>query len=96
MQAQRSIWGPLKGGREGINLAGYQLKEVQSKRSSLCVHFLTHSPFGCSSFSFLISRNSGRDFPGGPVVKTSPSIAGSADSIPVQGAKIPHALRIKN
>ena len=30
MQAQRSIWGPLKGGREGVNLAGYQLKEAQS------------------------------------------------------------------
>ena len=32
-----------------------------------------------------------RDFPGSPVVKTSPSNAGVADSIPGQGAKIPHA-----
>ena len=34
-------------------------------------------------------------FPGGPVVGTSPSSAGSAGSIPGQGAKIPHALRQK-
>ena len=36
------------------------------------------------------------DFPGGPVVKTSPSKAGSAGSIPGQGTKIPPALRPKN
>ena len=34
-----------------------------------------------------------RDFPGGPVVKTSPSNAGGAGSIPGRGAKIPHALQ---
>ena len=32
-----------------------------------------------------------RDFPGSPVVKTSPSSAGCADWIPGLGAKIPHA-----
>ena len=31
------------------------------------------------------------DFPGGPVVKTSPSSAGGVGSIPSWGAKIPHA-----
>ena len=31
-----------------------------------------------------------------PVVKTSPSNAGGVGSIPVQGAKIPHASRPKN
>jgi len=31
------------------------------------------------------------DFPGSPVVKTSPSNAGGAGSIPGEGAKIPHA-----
>ena len=36
------------------------------------------------------------DFPGGPVVKTSPSNAGGAGSIPGRGAKIPHASRPKN
>ena len=32
-----------------------------------------------------------KDFPGGPVVKTLPSNAGGAGSIPGQGANIPHA-----
>ena len=32
-----------------------------------------------------------RDFPGGPVVKTSPSNAGGVGLIPGPGAKIPHA-----
>ena len=33
-----------------------------------------------------------RDFPGGQVVKTSPSNAGGVGLIPGQGAKILHAL----
>ena len=37
-----------------------------------------------------------RDFLGGPVVKTLPSNAGSAGSIPGRGASIPHASRPKN
>ena len=37
-----------------------------------------------------------RDFPGGPVVETSPSDAAGAGLIPVQGAKIPHASGSKN
>ena len=32
-----------------------------------------------------------RNFPGGPVVGTSPFSSGSAGSIPGQGGKIPHA-----
>ena len=36
-------------------------------------------------------RRKSWDFPGGPVVKTSPSNEGGAGSIPGQGAKIPHA-----
>ena len=32
-----------------------------------------------------------RDYPGGPLIKTSPSKAGGASSIPDQKAKIPHA-----
>ena len=36
------------------------------------------------------------DFPGGAGVKTSPSNAGGAGSIPGQGAKIPHASGPKN
>ena len=37
-----------------------------------------------------------RDFPGGPVVKTSPSNAGGAGSIRDWEARIPHALWSKN
>ena len=37
-----------------------------------------------------------QDFPGGPVVKTSPSNAGGSDSIPGQGAKSLHAWCPKN
>ena len=36
------------------------------------------------------------DFPGGPVVKTSPSNAGGVGSISGWGAKVPHALGPKN
>ena len=35
------------------------------------------------------------DFPGGPVVETSPSNAGGVGSIPGWGTKIPHASRPK-
>ena len=37
-----------------------------------------------------------REFPGGPVVKTSPSVAQGAGSIPGKGAEIPHAVGPKN
>ena len=36
------------------------------------------------------------DFPGSPVVKTSPFNAGGAGSIPGRGAKIPRASRPEN
>ena len=36
------------------------------------------------------------DFPGGPVVETSPSNAGGMGLMPGQGAKIPHASWPKN
>ena len=36
------------------------------------------------------------DFPGGSVVKTLPFNAGDVDSIPGEGAKIPHDLWTKN
>ena len=37
-----------------------------------------------------------RDFPGGPVVKTSPSNSGGAGLIPGWGTGIPHASRPKS
>ena len=45
----------------------------------------------CCLFNPLFKTILCRDFPGGPVVKTSPSNAGGAGSIPGHGAKIPHA-----
>ena len=44
----------------------------------------------------ILLKHEAEDFPGGPVVKTSPSNAGDTGSIPGQGAKIPHASWPKN
>ena len=44
---------------------------------------------------FQTLKNVFRDFPGSPVVKTSPSNAGSVSSIPGWGAKIPTCLMAK-
>ena len=63
------------------------------------------SPLGSTQlclFNFFVSsteikqNDSIEDFPGGPVVKTSPSNAGDVGSIPSWGAKIPHASWPKN
>ena len=43
----------------------------------------------CSSIENWIKK-SGKDLPGGPVVKNLPSNAGDAGSIPGQGTKVPH------
>ena len=43
-----------------------------------------------------LSRVMGQEFPGGPVIKTSPFNAEDMGSIPDRGTKIPHALRPKN
>ena len=48
----------------------------------------------CTGLNFL--KDMFWDFPGCPVVKTSPSNAGGEGWIPGQGAKIPHASRPKN
>ena len=46
-------------------------------------------------FSLKISKSKMRDFPGGPVDKTSPSNAGGAGLNPGWGAKILHASEPK-
>ena len=46
--------------------------------------------------SFFLKAVIRGDFPYGPVVRTSPSSAEGADSIPDRGPKIPHALKSKN
>ena len=43
------------------------------------------------ALAFFTGKITDWDLPGGPVVKTSPSNAESADSMPGQGTKIPHA-----
>ena len=50
--------------------------------------FFLHQP---SAFQSCTSKTRSGDTPGGPVVKTSPSIAGGMGSIPEWGARIPHA-----
>ena len=45
---------------------------------------------------FFYHKQSVEDFPGGPVVKTSPSIAESRGLIPGQAAKISYVLQLKN
>ena len=59
----------------------------------LCLYDTVNVLFATESFTlkWLIW-----DFPGGPVVKTSPSNAGGEGSIPGQGAKIPHPSWPKN
>ena len=39
----------------------------------------------------ILQKQSYQDLPGGPVVKTLPSSAGSMSPIPGRGTKIPHA-----
>ena len=51
---------------------------------------LTARRFVCRGLT--IKETTLGDFPGGPVVKNSPSNAGDTGSIPEQRSKIPHAL----
>ena len=47
-------------------------------------------------WSLFCHKQNIEDFAGGPVVKTSPSIAESRGLIPSQGAKISYVLQLKN
>ena len=58
---------------------------------------MSNSLWTCFSQSHRkIKSSDSRDFPGGPVVETLPSSAGSAGSILGQGAEIPHVLQPKS
>ena len=59
---------------------------------------LEHFPESLNDVFFFLKNKTEkhRAFPGGPVVKTSPSNAGGAGSIPGRGAKIPRASRPEN
>ena len=58
-----------------------------------------NSPYGGRMNQIIICKshiklkNIKGEFPGGPPVRTSPSHAGGAGSIPGRGVKIPHASR---
>ena len=56
------------------------------------MHVSKKALFPSRQFDVVIKSMESWDFPGNPVVKTSPSNAGGAGSIPGLGAKIPHAL----
>ena len=60
---------------------------------SVSVHGFLGAHCGVTDLSVSFPLESpSRDFPGGPVFKTSPSIAGAVSSIPSRGAKILHIL----
>ena len=69
-------------------------KQLKSYRYSFYIKISIPRILKLLTIFCLKKRN--RDFPGGPVVKTSPSNAGVVGSIPGWGAKIPHASRPKN
>ena len=55
-----------------------------------------HWHISISLLNLQFKKPASGDVPGGPVVKTSPSNAGGAGSIPGRGAKVPPASRPKN
>ena len=59
--------------------------------SALTVHY-----FSRTQSRRYIENSNIKDFPGGPVVKSSSSNAQGAGSIPDQGAKMPHVSWPKN
>ena len=79
------------------------IPDVKGSREEACGRTYWTGHKACRSFCLgeypqqrkhLKSRK--RDFPGGPVVKTSPSNAGGVSLIPGWGAKMPHASQPKN
>ena len=69
------------------------------KNSLSCVHTYNVCILLCKCYRLMnsvLKVTYVRDFPGGPVVKTSPSKARGMGLIPGQGTKIPHALWLEN
>ena len=82
---------------DGLQFLGLQSWTQLTRLSTapLLLRLTTTSCFISSPISKIIFfkfKDYFRDFPGGPVVKTLPSNAGRAGSIPGQGAKIQHVL----
>ena len=62
-------------------------------KGQLCILLYVDPSNNCSYYFSITVKNLGfGEFPGGPVVKTSPSNARVTVSVPSQGAKIPHAF----
>ena len=77
----------------------------QTELSDFHFHFLYHLPAAgeahipgvlTNSSALLVFKHKGEDFPGGPVVRTSPSSAEGVRSVPGRGAGLLHALGPKN
>ena len=86
-----SSWTPTFGN------TAWQLMGLLNLRTHVFLIVLRNFLYYCfvSSPSYLLFANIFWDFPGGPVVKTSPSNAGDVGSISDWGAKIPHASQPK-
>ena len=72
----------LDGITDSMNMSLAKLREIVKNREAW--HAAMTEP--------LLRISESQDFPGGPMVKTSPSSAKGAGQVPGQGAKIPHAL----
>ena len=81
-------------------------KMMEEPMQCVCVGHIFHSACikmpqedfkqGRDMIQFMFLKSKSRDFPGGPVIKTSPSSTGGVGSIPGWGVKIPHASWPKN
>ena len=72
---------------------------VFDKNSLSCVHTYNVCIHLCKCYRLMnsvLKVTYVRDFPSGPVVKTSPSNARGMGLIPGRGSKTPHALRLEN
>ena len=69
----------------------YLLKILWCLRFILILCFIVVYRFSPKDINILQLKRTGRDFPGGPVVKNVPSNVGGMGLNPGQGSKIPHA-----
>ena len=81
----------------GLSSQGHKESDMtEATNTHTHTHTNTQSPPSSSNVIQKLRKTSSWDFPGCPVVKTSPSNAGDMGSIPGQGVKIPHASQSKH